>query len=61
LITDSVGAHRPRNRHCVSSIYKYYLAYRRLTEQQDRRDAAKRGVDKGSGEEAGAVTSCRIG
>jgi membrane-bound lytic murein transglycosylase MltF len=31
----------------VSNIYKYYLAYRLLTEQQERRDAAKRAVEKG--------------
>jgi membrane-bound lytic murein transglycosylase MltF len=31
----------------VSNIYKYYITYRLLTEQQERRDAAKAGVKKG--------------
>ena len=31
----------------VSNIYKYYITYRLLTEQQDRRDAAKAAIGKG--------------
>ena len=31
----------------VSNIYKYYVTYRLLTDQQARRDAAKAGVGKG--------------
>ena len=30
----------------VSNIYKYYITYRLLTEQQQRREAAKAGVAK---------------
>ena len=32
----------------VSNIYKYYITYRLLTEEQQRRDAAKAAVRKGS-------------
>ena len=31
----------------VSNIYKYYITYRLLTEQAQRRDAAKAAVAKG--------------
>jgi hypothetical protein len=31
----------------VSNIYKYYVAYRLLSEERDRRDAAKAGMKPG--------------
>ncbi len=36
----------------VSNIYKYYVAYRLVVEEQERRDAAKQGLQSGSGKPA---------
>ena len=39
---DRVGAHRPRDRVYVSNIYKYYIAYRLVIEEEQRRAASGR-------------------
>ena len=41
----------------VSNIYKYYITYRLLTEQRERRDAAKAEVGKRN-EHATALSQC---
>jgi hypothetical protein len=36
----------------VSNIYKYYVAYRLVTEERERREAAKQELQSGSGRPA---------